>query len=223
MDSRFADQRLRIKDSLSARFDHLVVGIRSLAEGVAQFARLTGVTAVAGGVHPRRGTENALVSLGPGEYVEIIAPQLKAELSESDAKLPALDRMTIVAWAVAVDNADAAMDALHAAGFRTTAPQQGSRVAPSGERLEWEVFKPSDATIAGAPFFIEWGANTTHPSVTAPSGCARERFRIQTPASERLSAMLKALDIDDVAVTSGALATEAIVTCGPKRAILTSQ
>jgi hypothetical protein len=205
---------------LPARFDHLVVGIRSLAEGVAQFGRLTGVTAVSGGVHPRRGTENALVSLGPGEYVEIIAPQAKAELSESDAKLRLLDRMTIVAWAVAVDNADAAMEVLHAAGFKTTAPQQGSRVAPSGERLEWEVFKLSDPAIAGAPFFIEWGARTTHPSVSAPSGCTRERFRIQTPASERLSGVLKALGISDVTVTSGALATEAVVTCGPKRVIL---
>lgn len=204
-----------------ANFDHLVVGIRSLSEGVAQFARLTGVTAAAGGVHPRRGTENALVSLGTGEYVEIIAPQPKADLSENDARLRTLDRMTIVAWAVAVDNADAAIEVLHAAGFKTTAPQQGSRVAPSGERLEWEVFKLSDATIAGAPFFIEWSSTTTHPSLTAPSGCVRERFRIQAPAPERLSAVLKALGVT-VTVTSGALAIEAVVTCGPRRAILMS-
>jgi hypothetical protein len=59
--------------------------------------------------------------------------------------------------------------------------------------------------------------------VTAPSGCSRERFRIQTPASERLSATLRALGIEDVAVTSGALVTEAIVMCGLKRAILMSQ
>jgi hypothetical protein len=205
-----------------ANFDHLVVGIRSLSEGVGQFARLTGITAAAGGVHPRRGTENALVSLGPGEYVEIIAPQPKAELSESDAKLRTMDRMTIVAWAVAVDNADAAMEVLHAAGFKTTAPQHGSRVAPSGERLEWEVFKLSDATIGGAPFFIEWGSTTTHPSMTAPSGCARERFRIQAPAPERLSAVLQAVGVTGLTVASGPLMMEAVVTCGPRRAILTS-
>jgi hypothetical protein len=204
-----------------AKFDHLVVGIRSLAEGIAQFARLTGVTPAAGGVHPRRGTENALVSLGHGAYLEIIAPQPKAQLSESDAILRTLDRMRILAWAVAVDDADAAMEVLRAAGFKTSLPHHGSRITPSGERLEWEVFALPDATIAGAPFFIEWSSTTTHPSVTAPTGCAREGFRIQAPPPERLSAVLKAVGVSGVKVTSGALAFEAVVTCGQRRAILT--
>ena len=208
---------------MSVRFDHLVVGIRSLAEGVAQFARLTGVTPAAGGVHPRRGTENALASLGPGEYLEIIAPQGEARLSDSDMKLRELDRLTIVAWAVAVDNADSVREMLKAAGFATTVPQSGSRVTPSGERLDWEVFRLSDAQIAGAPFFIEWSPTTAHPSTTAPAGCARERFGIQTPAATRLSAALKAIGLADVPVASGAHALEAEITSGPRRAILMSR
>lgn len=208
---------------MSAQFDHLVVGIRSLAEGTAHFARLTGVSPVPGGTHPGRGTENALVSLGPGEYLEIIAPQAEARLSDSDAKLRELARLTVVAWAVAVDNADTVRETLKAAGFATTVPQHGSRVAPSGERLEWEVFRLSDAKIVGAPFFIEWSETTTHPSITAPAGCSRERFRIQTPASDRISKMVKAVGLDGVSVTSGAPAIEAVVTCGPRRAILMGQ
>jgi Glyoxalase-like domain len=206
-----------------ARFDHVVVGIRSLSEGIAHFQRLTGATAVPGGVHPGRGTENAVVALGPGEYLEIIAPQAEARLSEADAKLRGLDRLTIVAWAVAVDNADEAMQALKQSNFQTTLPQHGSRVTPSGQRLEWEVFKLSDAKIAGAPFFIEWSATTAHPSTTAPAGCARERFRVQTPASVRLSAAMQALGVRDVAVSNGAHAIEAAITCGPRRAILMSR
>src|SRR5262245_27283890 len=141
---------------MSAQFDHLVVGIRSLGGGIGQFKHLLGVEPAAGGTHPGRGTENALASLGPDEYLEIIAPQAEARLSDSDAKLRELDRLTIVSWAVAVDNADNVRETLKAKGFATTLPQHGSRVTPSGERLEWEVFKVSDAKIAGAPFFIEW-------------------------------------------------------------------
>ena len=207
----------------AARFDHLVVGIRSLAEGVAQFKRLVGVEAVAGGTHPGRGTENALASLGRGEYLEIIAPQAEARLSDADVKLRGLDRLTIVAWAVAVDNADSVRETLKAAGFATTVPQHGSRITTSGERLDWEVFRLSDATIIAAPFFIEWSETTAHPSNTAPSGCARERFRIQTPASDRLSKVLKSVGLTEVTVTKGAHSIEAVITSGPRRAILMSQ
>ena len=58
---------------------HLVVGVRSLPEGIAEFEQLTGIKAAVGGKHPGRGTENALVSLGEGRYLEIIAPQAGAK------------------------------------------------------------------------------------------------------------------------------------------------
>src|SRR5688572_3845719 len=67
-----------------AQFDHLVIAVRSLEEGVAEFERLTGIKAGPGGRHPGRGTENALVSLGGGKYLEIIAPQAGATLSPRD-------------------------------------------------------------------------------------------------------------------------------------------
>src|SRR5687768_18558203 len=67
-----------------AQFDHLVVAVRSLEEGVAEFERLTGIKAGVGGKHPGRGTENALVSFGGGKYLEILAPQAGAALSPRD-------------------------------------------------------------------------------------------------------------------------------------------
>jgi len=134
-----------------------------------------------------------------------------------------LDRLTVVGWAVAVDQADDARECLKKAGFATTIPQRGWRVTLSGDRLEWEVFRLSDPKIAGAPFFIEWSDTTTHPSITAPAGCTRERFRIQTPASDRLSKALKAIGLTGVAATNGAHAIEAVIVNGPHRAILMSQ
>ena len=57
----------------TADLDHLMWGARDLDAGVAFLEAKTGVTAVFGGVHPKRGTRNALLSLGKAQYFEILA------------------------------------------------------------------------------------------------------------------------------------------------------
>ena len=203
-----------------AQFDHLVVAVRSLDEGVAEFERLTGVKAGVGGKHPGRGTENALVSFGGGKYLEIIAPQAGATLAPRDQGMLKLDRLRIIGWAVSVTDVDQAVTALKAAGFAATTPQPGSRVTPAGETLEWTTFGLSNEPIAMAPFFIKWGASTKHPSTTAPGGCEMPSLKIVDPASDRLSAALGSLRVSGVTYENGALRIEAEVRCGSRTATL---
>ena len=208
------------------QIDHVVVAIRSLAEGIAQFEALTGVTAGAGGRHPGRGTENALVSLGGGSYLEIIAPQKDAKLSPADAKMRDLTRLTIIDWAVRVIDVDEALASLRRAGFTTSPPQPGARLTPAGERLDWMTFGLATAAdktpIRGAPFFIRWSPNTRHPSTTSPGGCALEGLVVQDPASDRLGAVLGSLGVSGVTIASGAAKIEATIGCGARRVILSS-
>lgn len=204
-----------------AQLDHIVVAIRSLDEGIAQFERMTGVKPAIGGRHPGRGTENALVSLGGGSYLEILAPQPGATLATADEPLRGIATLTIVDWAIAVPEVDAAVASLKASGFVTSLPQPGARLTPSGERLDWMTFGLPD--LRTAPFFIRWSPNTRHPSTTTPLGCTLARFEVHDPAPDRLAALFRALDVGGIAVTKGPVKTEAALTCGSTRATISSR
>jgi hypothetical protein len=218
----FAMSMSQFQRPAAAQFDHLVVAIRSLPEGIAQFEALTGIKAGVGGKHPDRGTENALVSFGSGKYLEIIAPQTAAQLSARDEAMRSLDRLRIINWAISVGSVDAAVATLRSAGFAATSPQPGSRVTPAGERLEWTTFGLADRTIGAAPFFINWSAGTKHPATTAPGGCDLGALTVTDPNSDRLSAALGPLGVTGVAYVKGGLRIEATVTCGNRTATLTT-
>ena len=179
----------------SAGLDHILIGVPNLDDGIRAFERATGVAPVRGGRHPSRGTENALVSLGRGEYIEIIAPQPSAEPNEFVTQLRALKGPALVGWAVHVVDADAAAKRLAAAGFAPAEPRPGSRVTPQGATLEWTTFDVDEPRIASAPFFIQWSAKTTHPSLTSPGGCALAKFEIGDPDAAGLLRLLHALGV----------------------------
>jgi hypothetical protein len=207
---------------LHAQLDHLVVAVRSLPEGIAEFERLTGIQAAVGGKHPGRGTENALVSLGGGAYLEIIAPQSGVTLSPRVEAMRGLDRLRIIGWAVSVSDVDEGATARRSAGFAVQPPQPGSRVTPSGERLEWLTFDLDDRSVSVAPFFIRWSPSTKHPSTMAPGGCTLSQLALQDPKSDRVSAALAALGVEGVTYAKGASRIEAKLTCDSRTTTLTT-
>ena len=176
-----------------ANVDHIILGVSNLGEGMAAFEAATGVKPVIGGIHPGRGTQNALVSLGDGTYLEIIAPQTQPDASDEMVRgLQALTAPRLVGWAEQVADTASARAALERAGFTLTPARPGSRVTPAGARLEWTTFGIADLTIATAPFFIEWGETTTHPSKTSPAGCSVTSFQVDDPNAAALNRIFQA-------------------------------
>jgi len=178
-----------------------MLGARSLDDAIAEFARATGVTAVRGGRHPGRGTENALVSLGHGTYLELIAPVPGASATDPFiiAALQSMPKLTPVGWAVHLDDAAATAERLRAAGIGVEGPHPGSRVTPAGDTLQWVTLGLTTLNTDAAPFFIQWGSAVRHPSTTSPAGCDLQTLQLTDPASAEIN---RALDVAGSAIRS---------------------
>jgi hypothetical protein len=177
----------------TARVDHVMLGVADLTAGSAYLSTRLGVVTAYGGKHPT-GSHNALLSLGPGRYLELIAPQPGAAPTTFLSRLSALQHPTPVAWAVAGDDLDVLRQRLTQAGFHLTNPEPGSRKTPGGATLRWQTFALSPE-IPGAPFFIVWSKSSPHPSTTSPSGCSLGRLSASSPDAQALTRLTAALEL----------------------------
>jgi hypothetical protein len=172
--------------------DHLVYGVPDLAQGVDRLEQQTGVRACPGGRHPGRGTHNALMSLGPRQYLEIIA--LDPEQTDAPGllfpELRELRAAAFVAWAIAVAHLDEASVA-PAPSPERIGPLEGSRARPDGSMLRWKTLRLA-TDVPLVPFFIAWDAGTLHPSADSPSGCGLTSLQIEHADPEGLRRLLGA-------------------------------
>jgi len=186
----------------TTQIDHIILGISDLDQGMASFEQLTGVRPVYGGKHPG-GTHNALVSLGDGLYVELIAIQGDAATPPGSlAGLKTLRTLTPIGWAVSSTNAADIRKRMDSAGFPLTEPSGGSRATPAGATLSWQSLE-LQKKFDEAPFFIVWGAQSPHPSTTSPTGCKLQQWRIAGPNRAALEQLRRTLDLPiDIAETA---------------------
>jgi hypothetical protein len=183
-------------ENVPAEFDHMVLGINDLERGIAFVEERAGVRAVFGGVHPGRGTQNALLSLGTRRYLEIVAPDPKQTVTPWVPGLSLMGEPRLVAWAAHTDDIAALAQKAKAAGFSIEGPGDGSRARPDGKVLHWKSFRLADDRGGLLPFFIEWSRDSVHPSVDAPSGCRLERFLAAAPQPDKLAAEYRSLGVE---------------------------
>jgi len=200
--------------------DHILLGSDDVNAGIAFVEEYTGVRAAIGGVHPGRGTRNALLSLGERRYLEIIAPD-PAQGKVPDFAAPLLQRLKslstprLVGWADHPGNIEALAGRLKAAGIAFEGPRDGSRARPDGLLLKWKTLNLTDDHKGILPFFIEWDATSTHPSADSPAGCRLENFTIADPDPAALKKTCEQLGLD-VPIETGKIPGLRARIAGPK-------
>ncbi len=188
-------------DKVPALLDHILLGCADLDSGIAFVEQRTGVRAQFGGVHPGRGTRNALLSLGNLHYLEIIAPDPK----QTDIQQWAVPRVNalkllasprLIGWAVHPADIDALAAKLRDQAIGAQPLFAGQRKRDDLSVLHWKALSLNDDQHGILPFFIQWSADSTHPSVDAPAGCRLERFTVAGPNPDELRATLQKLGVE---------------------------
>ena len=195
---------VRGSHSVPTVLDHLLLGSADLDAGIAFIEEHLGVRAAFGGIHPGRGTQNALLSLGDRRYLEIIAPDPNQQganimpMFRADliAHLNSLPNPRLIGWAAHPGDLNAFATKLRASGIAFQGPTPGSRKRPDGRLLQWKTLNLENDEAGLLPFFIEWAADSPHPSTDAPVGCSLAHFELATPDPESLQTITTLLELD---------------------------
>ena len=195
--------------------DHLVWCVPSVAEGIEMFEALTGVRPCIGGQHLGLGTHNALLSLGDGVYLEILAVDPAQDTQE--ARWIGIDCPTkpcLATYCVQRSDGGTLDDVATSAatkGYDVGSIKDYSRENTEGKTLRWRL--AADHHTKGyeqlpcrglVPFIVDWSVNPlTHPSAISPKGCRLAELRAYHPNPEELRKVLDALNVKGITVEAG--------------------
>ena len=133
-----------------------------------RLAKLIGVPAIDGGVHPRFGTRNVILPLAGERYVEVVEVLDHPASDKAPFGQAVRARSELgggwLGWVVRVDDITAVEQRLG----RASAP--GFRRTTTGEEVRWRQLGVK-GLIADPqlPFYVEWDQTTRHPSGDGPS------------------------------------------------------
>src|SRR5206468_5457227 len=133
-------------------------GAADLDRGIAWVERTTGVKPIVGGTHPGAGTQNALISLGGRQYLELIAPDPLQKAYNFHIDVRTLSEPRLITWAARTTDINAVAKMARDAGQQIFGPRDGSRARPDGTLLKWKSLgvlnKLGQPDVEPIPFFI---------------------------------------------------------------------
>ena len=155
--------------------DHLIVAAQTLEQGCDWIEEKLGVRPAPGGQHVTMGTHNALVSLGPRQYLEVIAvdPSLPApgrprwfDLDEPRMKAALAEGPQLATWGARTRDLERAVHRL---------PSLGTILAMTRGDWSWRIVVPDDGHRPGrglVPTLLQWDG-TAHPTDRLPDSGRR--------------------------------------------------
>ena len=185
-------------DTLLPHIDHLVYATPDITATMEAITGLLGVTPAVGGRHPAWATRNALLTLGPRCYLEIIGPddQGPPVFPLRPFAMDSLSAPRLVTWVAAGADLGQIVTSARRWDVQLGRVEARSRLLPDGSELTWtmtDLFAPREGGVI--PYFIDWG-DSPHPAAGAPAGCVLLGLRAEHPNAERVRGILTHLGLD---------------------------
>jgi hypothetical protein len=183
---------------MTVTIDHLLYGTADVEATRLSISALSGTAPANGGRHPGLGTRNALLSLGPRTYLEVIGPD--EEQPGGPGGLPFdvgnLRHPSLRTWAARTNDIEGAVGALRSAGHDPGPVVEGNRDLPDGRELNWAMTSGDEGLeLSVVPFLIDW-RDSAHPAVTSPAGLFLDRLVVLTPELGSVTRILDALEVE---------------------------
>ncbi|MDN3224059.1 VOC family protein [Pseudomonas nunensis] len=179
---------------MKSTLDHLAIVAPDLDAGCAFVSNALGVDLQPGGAHPRMGTHNRLLRLGPDIYLEVIAIDPSAQRPDRPRWF-AMDELTsdapprLATWVARTDDIQALSE--------TSRNIVGNPEPMTRGTLAWQITIPTNGRLplnGSAPTLIQW-LQTPHPaSAMLDRGCSLVALEVFDPDPEKVQSILTAIN-----------------------------
>ena len=170
---------------------------------------MTGIRPTFGGYHTTQGTKNAVVNLGEGRYLELLA------IDEDNVSIPAprwmgvdfLEKPHITRWSLKSNDLLRDSNILKTYQGDMGKVQGGQRKMTNGKLLTWEMSMPlSSPQVEIIPFMTDWQQSEVHPTDSMPEEFQFIGLQFFHPAPPSVAEILKKLGVEGSVIKGAEIA-----------------
>jgi len=161
---------------------------------------ILGIRPAFGGYHKTQGTKNALLNLGSGCYLEVLAIDYDNTAIKA-SRWMGIEHITsprITRWALKSNRIESDVEILKRYNDAMGTIFQGSRKTTNGDILAWEMTLPlANPKIELIPFVVDWSDSDYHPTEKLNHKCTLKDIRFSSSTADKTNLVFDELGISN--------------------------